>query len=162
MDITLHRPRGSCSVTGRPLAPGEVFYSALVRGSAGLERVDVCGAAWTGPPESALAVWRSILPAGDAARPTLAPVDVLLDLLEELEPQPDDASLRYLLALQLVRRRVLRIVDAPTRDPEPGLLVLACRRRDREYRVAVAEPEGESVTAVGERLSTLLWSGEAA
>lgn len=162
MDIKLHRPRGTCSVTGRPLTPGEAFHSALVRGPAGLERVDVRSDAWTGPPDAALAVWRSILPASDAARPSLAPVDVLLDLLEELDGRPDDAMLRYLLALQLVRRRVLKVVDPPVRDAEPGLLVLACRRRDREYRVAVAEPTVATVAAVGARLTALLWSGDAA
>jgi len=162
MDIKLHRPRGTCSVTGRPLTPGDTFYTALVRGPAGLERLDVRLEAWTGPPSEALAVWRSVLPAGDAPRPTLAPSDVLLDLLEELEGRPDDAPLRYLLALQLVRRRVLKVVDTPGRDAGPGLLVLACRRRDREYRVAVAEPPVASLVAVGAQLTALLWSGEAA
>jgi hypothetical protein len=167
MDIKLHRPRGSCSVTGRPLTPGEAFYSALVRGPDGLERVDVSGTAWTGPPEAALAVWRSIFPAGDNAGPTLAPVDVLLDLFEELEGRPDDAALRYLLALQLVRRRVLKIIDAPADAvpadaTAPAVLMLACRRRAREYRVAVEEPAVAAVAALGERLTALLWSGEAA
>jgi hypothetical protein len=182
MDIKLHRPRGTCSVTGRPLAPGEAFYSALVRGPDGLDRIDVSGAAWTGPPEAALAVWRSIFPAGDNAGPTLAPVDVLLDLFEELEGRPDDAALRYLLALQLARRRVLKIVDAPADTAPidtapidtapndtapndtaaPADLVLACRRRGREYRVAVEEPAAAAVAALGERLTALLWSGEAA
>lgn len=171
MDIKLHRPRGSCSVTGRPLAVGEAFYSALVRGPAGLERIDVSSAAWTGPPDAALAAWRSILPAAENAGPTLAPVDVLLDLLEELEGRPDDAALRYLLALQLVRRRVLKIVepspdasraDATADDPAPEPLVLACRRRAREYRVVVEEPNAAAVAALGERLTALLWSGEAA
>jgi hypothetical protein len=172
MDIKLHRPRGTCSVTGRPLAPGEAFYSALVRGPDGLDRVDVSGTAWTGPPEAALAVWRSIFPAGDNSGPTLAPVDVLLDLFEELEGRPDDAALRYLLALQLARRRVLKIVDAPADTAPidtapidtaaPAELVLACRRRGREYRVAVEEPAAAAVAALGERLTALLWSGEAA
>jgi hypothetical protein len=167
MDIKLHRPRGTCSVTGRPLTPGEGFYSALVRGPDGLERIDVSGAAWKGPPEAALAVWRSVFPAGDNAGPTLAPIDVLLDLFEELEGRPDDAALRYLLALQLVRRRVLKIVEAstdasPADAAAPAVLVLACRRRAREYCVAVEEPAITAVAAVGERLTALLWSGEAA
>jgi hypothetical protein len=167
MDIKLHRPRGTCSVTGRPLAPGEAFYSALVRGPDGLDRIDVSGAAWTGPPEAALAVWRSIFPAGDNAGPTLAPVDVLLDLFEELEGRPDDAALRYLLALQLARRRVLKIVDAPADTAPidtaaPADLVLACRRRARVYWVAVVAPAITAGAAVGERLTALLWSGEAA
>jgi hypothetical protein len=88
-----------------------------------------------------------------------APTDVLLDVLEELDGRPDDAALRYLLALELVRRRALRIADGPAAAPE---LVLACRKRDREYRVAVADTAAAADEAVARRLTTLLWSGEAA
>jgi hypothetical protein len=160
MELQIHRPRGVCSVSGRPFVPGDVMHSALVRRAAGLERLDVHADAWTGPPTDALAVWRSTIPAAVTAGPTLAPVDVLLDVLEELDGRPDDAALRYLLALQLVRRRVLKIADPPPEDARDGELVLCCRRRDRDYRVP--SPEIDAVTTVGERLTALLWSGEAA
>lgn len=162
MELKLHRPHGVCATTGRPFAPGESFYSALVRGAGGLERIDCCAEAWTGPPAGTLAWWRSAYPAADTAGPTLAPVDVLLDVFEELDGRPDDVALRYLLALQLVRRRVLRIVDAAA-DAEPSTeLVLACRKRDREYRVAVADPSAAASPEVSERLTALVWSGGAA
>ena len=43
MDLKLHRPRGTCAVSGRPFTAGELFYSALVRGGGALERLDVAG-----------------------------------------------------------------------------------------------------------------------
>jgi hypothetical protein len=89
----------------------------------------------------------------------LAPTDVLRAVLEELDGRPDDAALRYLLALELVRRRVLRIMDGPGAGPE---LVLACRKRDREYRVGVAATAAAADETVARRLTALLWSGEAA
>lgn len=162
MDLKIHRPRGTCSVTGRPFAPGELFHSALVRGAAGLERLDVGAEAWTGRPASALAAWRSTFPAPGTAGPTLAPVDVLLDVLEECAGRREDAPLRYLLALELLRRRVLRPADAPPDGPVAAELVLMCRRRGCEYRVAVAMPEAGATETLGARLTDLLWSGEAA
>lgn len=168
MDLKLHRPRAACDATGKPFAPGEAFYSALVRGAAGLARVDRAAAAWNGPPPEALAWWRSTYPAAETAGPALAPVDVLLDVLEELDGKPDDAALRYLLALQLVRRRVLRLVDEPGGPAGAGSrasagpaaeLVLACRRRDREYRVGVVDARAAADSAVADRLTALLWSG---
>jgi hypothetical protein len=162
MELKLHRPHGICATTGRPFAPGETFYSALVRGAAGLERIDCCGDAWAGPPPGTLGWWRSAYPDAGSAGPTLAPVDVLIDVLEELDGRPDDAALRYLLALHLVRRRVLRIVDQPA-DADPAAeLVLACRKRDREYRVAVADPAAAASPEVSQRLTSLIWSGGAA
>ncbi len=162
MELKLHRPHGACASTGRPFAPGETFYSALVRGGSGLERIDCCVDAWTGPPDRALGWWRSTYPSADSAGPSIAPVDVLLDVLEELDGRPADAALRYLLALQLVRRRVLRIVDAPAdAEPTPDLVV-ACRKRDREYRIAVPDTAEAASPEVAQRLTALVWSGGAA
>ena len=162
MDIKLHRPRGACATTGRAFAPGEAFYSALVRGAGGLERIDLSAEAWAGPPAGSLGWWRSTWQAAETAGPALAPVEVLLDVFEELDGRPEDAPLRYLLALQLVRRRVLRIVDPVAGSGEPTGLVLACRKRDREYRVEVPAPADAANPAVAERLTALVWSGGAA
>ena len=158
MDLPLRAPQATCATTGRAFAPGEPFHSALVRGEEGLERVDVSTEAWTGPPPGAVASWRSAYPVAGAAGPVLAPVDVLLDALEELGDAPDESAVRYLLALHLVRRRVLRILDG--RPGGDDSLVLVCRRREREYRVPAADVRAAS--AVADRLAALLWSGEAA
>jgi len=171
MDLKLHRPHGSCQRSGRGFVPGELFYSALVPGPGGLERIDCAADRWDGPPERTLAWWRSSYPAPQGGAPELAPVDVLLDVLERLEEQPDEAGLRYLLALELVRRRVLRIVEQ-TRGAD-GLrpagcgadsreLELSCRRRDTAYTVAIVPPAPAGAAAVQERLTALLWSGGAA
>jgi hypothetical protein len=170
MDLKLHRPHGCCHRSRRQFAPGELFYSALVRSSAGLERIDCAAECWDGPPERSLAWWRSSYPAPHTGGAELAPVDVLLDVLERLDGQPDAASLRYLLALVLVRRRVLRLVerkrDAGAEDDAGRAadilqLHLACRRRDSAYTVAVAPPTAADEGAIQERLASLLWSGGA-
>lgn len=163
MDLKLHRPHGCCHRSRRAFAPGEVFYSALVRAPTGLERIDCASECWDGPPERALAWWRSAYPAPQAAGPELAPVDVLLDVFEQLDGRPEDAMLRYLLALELVRRRVLRPVERTgSAGPErPDVLPLACRRRDSTYGVMVAPPTPDAAEAVQARLAALLWSGGA-
>jgi hypothetical protein len=86
---------------------------------------------------------------------------VLLDTLESLQEGGDD-PLRYLLALQLVRRRLLRIVDEPAAEADAGTLRLSCRKRDREYRVRAVEAAEVTAGDVEARLAALLWSGDAA
>lgn len=162
MDLKIHRPQAACSLTGRPFVAGQTIYSALVRGGSGLERMDVAADAWSGPPERTLAWWRSAFPEVPTGGAVLAPPDVLLDVFEELEGRAADAALRYLLALQLVRRRVLRMVEAPAGAATAGELVLACRKRDREYRVAIPAPAEAANPEVAERLTALVWSGGAA
>jgi hypothetical protein len=163
MDYKFHRPQPACHRTGRGFAVGEEFFSALVRGANGLERLDIAAEAWDGPPEAAVAWWRARQGAAADTGPMLAPVEVLLDALEALEDDPADAPLRYLLALQLVRRRALRIEgDAGERATAPGTIVFSCRRRDRDYHVEPVGPDAMADPAVSSRLTALLWSGEAA
>jgi hypothetical protein len=167
MDLKLHRPHASCAHTGRPLVSGELFYSCLVRSKGKLDRIDCCSEAWQGPPEQTLAWWRSLYATPEAGGSSLAPPDVLLDVLEQLEDKPEDAALRYLVALQLVRRKVLRILDRQGLGHGAKLapsdqLVLACRKRDTQYNVQVVVPQGTEAVGLEERLSSLLWSGGAA
>ncbi len=162
MDIRLHRPHSVCSRTGRGFTAGEMFVSVLVRGEGGLARIDVGSEAWDGPPPGTVAWWRSRYPTAADTGPSLAPVEVLLDAMESLEGDPSTEPLRYLLALQLVRRRVLRMHDQPADAPSDGALTLSCRRRDREYRVRAVSAAEVADPAVAARLDALLWSGDAA
>lgn len=163
MDFKLHRPRAACVATGRPFAAGEAMVSALVRSEGGLDRRDYAADGWAGPPEGTLAWWRSTYPVDPAAGVELAPAEVLLDVVEELEEQggEDAAVIRYLVVLELLRRRAVRLVDRP--DESPGAvgpeLVVACRRRHREYRVREVAPAAATAPGVEERLAALLWTG---
>lgn len=160
MDYRIHRPQSRCATTGRTFEPGEAIVSALVREDGGIARLDVTADSWQGPPSGSLAWWRSRVPAKDAKGPTLAPVDVLLDVLEQLEASEDDAALRYLLALVLVRRRVLRMADSHDTPVDSDELVVTCRRRSSDYRIRVVPPPSGEEAALEERLSALLWSGD--
>lgn len=159
MDLKIHRPRGVCARTGRSFAAGDPMVSALVRDGGSLDRIDCHSSSWEGPPSGTLAWWRSRYAPSEAAGPALAPADVLLDVFEELESRPEEAALRYLVALQLVRRRVLRIIDSSAAESGSEVLVLACRKRHSEYRVAVVAAEEAAAEGIEERLHTLLWSG---
>jgi hypothetical protein len=96
----------------------------------------------------------------------------LLDVLEQLADSPQDASLRYLIALELVRRKALKIIDQQNsvqqttdqgaKQTAQAELLLSCRRRESEYRVSVQPPQGADAIRIQERLSSLLWSGGAA
>lgn len=155
--------------TGRPFVAGEPLVSALVRSEGRLDRLDYAADSWAGPPANTLAWWRSTYPATTSDGTTLAPAEVLLDVLEELEGREADAALRYLVALELVRRRAVRFVDRhgdaqsdrQAGDAGPDL-ILACRKRDREYRVRAVSPREATAPGVEERLTSLLWSGGAA
>ena len=158
MELKLHRPQTQCAATGRAFVAGDLVCSALVRRGGTIERVDVAAEAWGGPPADAVAWWRCRHPAVQDAGREPAPADALRAALEALEDSPDE-PLRYLHALQLVRRRVLRMPDAREAGDDPDVVVFSCRRRGRDYRVRVA---AVADAGVEDRLAALLWSGEAA
>jgi hypothetical protein len=158
MDYEVQRCTRQCATSGRDLAPGEEFYSVLVAAGAELIRRDYAVEAWEGPPEGAVAWWKSQMPNPQATKMRLAPNEVLLQLFDQLEEQPDKRDMRYVLALLLVRRRVMRL-EGSERDAEGReLLVLYCPRRDATYQVPEETPNDERANQIQEELAQLLYA----
>lgn len=156
MEYAIQRCTRRCAVTGRELAPGEIYYSALVEQGGSPRRLDYSAEAWIGPPEGAIGWWRSHLPAAVPDRPQPASNEQLLEVFEDLQEKPERAELRYLLALLLVRRRLFR-VEEQRRDPEgQEVLVLYCPRCDTRYQVPVVPPAPARTEALQDELVRLV------
>ncbi len=97
-----------CMIGQRPLEAGEAFYSVIIADKGEqLTRADIAAENWSGPPPHTVGWWRSSMPSVGARKLRPAPDDVLLETLSQLVERPDNEALAYLLALLLVRRRVL-------------------------------------------------------
>ena len=133
---------------------------------ANVVRKDFGREAWKAPPESAFGWWKSRVPEPTAKKIKLAPNDVLLELFEKLGERPDQQDLRYVLALLLVRRRVLKLDIAhdafesgsATYSPEQSeqRMSLYCPKNDRSYDAIVSMPTGSRVDEIQQQLSDLL------
>jgi hypothetical protein len=129
-------------------------------------RTDYCTDAWGGPPEGVIGWWQTRIPDVTAKKVKLAPNDVLLQLFDQLAEQPENEDVRYVLALLLIRRRVLRVETAldelgsgvrPARSDEPGeLMTLYCPKRDVNYCISMVMPEGERIDQIQRQLSDWL------
>lgn len=158
IDYEVQRCTRHCAATGRELQPGEAFYSTLKAEGAQVVRHDYSLAAWQGPPEGVLGWWKSQMPDRNAKKLHWAPNDVMLELLESLEAQPDKTDMRYVLALLLIRRRVVRLEETD-RDPSGReVSVLYCPRRETTYRVVTVMPSAERTTEIQEELARLLFA----
>lgn len=156
MDYELERCSRHCVSSGRELTPGEAFYSVLVAEGAELHRYDYSAEAWRGPPENAIGWWRSQIPGRNAKRKHWAPNDVMLEVFDELADQPDKQDVRYVLALLLVRRRVLRQEDREVDQQGREVMVLYCPRREATYQVPVLTPNQPRIDEIQEDLTRLL------
>lgn len=108
-EYKVNRCSRRCWVEDRPLREGEVYYSVVIEQGDDFVRRDYSAQAWTEPPEGTVGWWKGKMPEAGTRKLVLAPDAVLVDLLRQMADTPQQGPLRYLLALTLLRRRVVRL-----------------------------------------------------
>jgi hypothetical protein len=116
------RTSGQCAFTGKALEPGESYMAALVevdpaddpegKHPGGLKRLDVSMAAWeqNQQPVKLFSFWKTTVAPPNAKKKLFVDDDVLLNLLARLADtqQPQRLAFRFVLALILLRKKMLR------------------------------------------------------
>ena len=117
-DWTIQGRSGCCAATGREFAEGEIFYTLLFRERAGFRREDLCEEAWKErQPESAgprpYSFWRTKFEPPPPAAPEPLAKETAEDLLRSYMTEHDEshANARYILALMLERKRLLKQIE---------------------------------------------------
>jgi len=107
-----------CSVTGREFADGEYFYTLLYDEVAGMRREDLSEEAWKERNDSVqpYSFWRSKFEVPPPAPPEAVTKQTAEDLLRRYmeDGTSQQAAARYLLAVMLERKRLLKEVQAKT------------------------------------------------
>lgn len=158
MDYQVDRCTRHCATSGRMLAEGEEFFSLLRREGAELKRYDYAVENWSEPPADAVAWWKSRMPSRETKKGQLAPSDVLLQVFTELENVTEKRDMRYVLALLLVRRRVLRLEETQADPSGQELLTLYCPRDESTHQVAVVVPDDARADEIQNELVKLLFA----
>ena len=124
------RTSGQCAATGRALEPGETYYATLVdvdpeageANALGMARVDISRQAWEQGhrPERLFSYWKTTVPEPNAKKKLFVDDGVLLNLLHRLAEaqEPERLAFRYVLALILMRKRLLRYDGSERRQAE--------------------------------------------
>jgi hypothetical protein len=156
LDYDIQRCTRRCAATDRELSVGEDCYSVLVPDGASVARRDYSAQGWQGPPENAIGWWKTAVVDPHAGRLHWAPNDVMLNYFERLLNDPTAEDARYVLALLLVRRRVLRVEGHETDAAGRSAIVFHCGRNETQYRVAEVLPTPDRAAAIQQQLSELL------
>ena len=159
MDFEVQRCTRRCAASDRELRPGESFYSVLLPDGGSVKRVDYAIDSWQGAPENSIGHWRSRMPDPNTQKVTWAPNDVILHYFAGLGEDPDVADTRFVLALLMVRRRILRLEESESVDGK-DVMVLYCGKNETEYRVTVTDPTAAKVTAIEDELAGLLFGND--
>jgi hypothetical protein len=114
-----------CAVTGRPFEKGERIFSALYWRDGQYQRTDLCAEAWNARNENIepLSAWQTDFVPPPPPAPEALRKDDAESLLRRLigENAPGSRNARYILALMLERKKVIRQIE---RQRQEGLSVL--------------------------------------
>ncbi|MFM2095628.1 MAG: hypothetical protein RIS70_2752 [Planctomycetota bacterium] len=160
LDFEVHRASRRCAASDRELQPGEPFYSVLVPQGGNVVRLDYSRQAWKGPPENAIGWWQARVPDQHTPKVQWAPNTVMLQYFEQLIAEPDKHASAYVLALLLIRRRILRQEDVETDEQGQDWIKVFSPRSETHYRIQAILPEPEQAQQIQESLSRLLQRGE--
>ncbi len=145
----IQRPTGRCAITGQPLDPGQQYMAVLIEAdnqsshesvaggvtaetsntpdghpAIGLRRIDISLHAWDQGhrPDRLFCHWRSTVPQPNEKKKTFVDDSVLMDLIHRLDrsDQPERLSFRFVLALLLMRKKLLRYDTCEKRTDENG------------------------------------------
>ncbi len=165
-EYKVNRCSRRCWAEDRPLREGEVYYSVVIEHDEEFTRRDYSAQAWTEPPEGTVGWWKGRMPEAGARKLVLAPDAVLVDLLRQMADTPQQGPLRYLLALTLLRRRVVRLQPvesvSPTSGQPPGedagkLMRLQIAADGSEVDVRQWEISRGQIQSLSEALQELLY-----
>lgn len=118
----VNRCTRQCYSLQRPLREGESYYSVVLPGEQEFERRDYSAEAWDGPPEDSIGWWKNRMPTADEKKLVSAPKEVLIDLLRQMSEFPERAKSRYLLALMLLRKKIVKQAAEPESAAEEETL----------------------------------------
>lgn len=148
-----------CDATGKPFQEGEIFYTALFREEDEFRRADLCEEAWNARSSDpaapvAFSSWRSKFEPPAPPPPEPLPRDDAEGMLRRLLESNDPAHVntRYLLAVMLERKRILR----PQPSVEKGFLVYEHARTGETFLIIDPALSLADLVAVQEEVSALL------
>lgn len=124
---TIQSRADQCALTGQPFRDGEYFYTLLFDEKTGFRREDLSESAWQQRNSSEgaqpFSFWRSKFEAPPPVEPEPLGKQTAEDLLRRYmaETTPEHANARYLLAVMLERKRLLKEIE--TRHGDDGSLV---------------------------------------
>ncbi len=158
LDFEVQKFTRRCAATQRELQPGEPFFSVLVPEGHSVVRRDYAVQAWEGPPADAIGWWRAEVPDPRSTRLHWAPHEVMLHLFQQLQEDADQQDFAYVLALLMIRRRILKLEASEVDTEGREVLVVYCPRNESEYHVVAATPTAERANAIQRELAALLFA----
>jgi hypothetical protein len=152
-----------CRACGRVFQVNEEYYSAVVETAQEnlLQRHDFCGPCWKPPEGGYFSYWKTHVPepGPDLRRgPRLIDMGRLMELFEHLADSEDVQArrFRYVLALVLMRKRRLKVVESRRLKDGGEELTLRETGTQRTHAVSAPPVTEDEIRSVTDRLREVL------
>ena len=157
-------PSHHCHTCERGFAIGDEYYSAVVETAQEdhLARHDFCPQCWKPGEGAYFSFWKARVPEPEQPvqrGPRLVDLGRLMQLFEHLADSPDEQvqRFRYVLALVLMRKRRLKIVESRrTAGGRGEALVLRETGSERRHQVSCPSISDDEIRSVADRLREIL------
>ena len=164
-EYDIAKTTGQCSSCEKVLAGGEDFVATLVEADADAEeqfrRCDYCCQCWEarGRDEGgAFCVWRSRVPQPQEKKKLFVDDSLLINFFQRLEgdEKPGRVSLRFVLALVLMRKKLLVYDGTTTRPDGTELWKMRLKGTDETHEVSDPKMDEEKIAEVSRHLGEIL------
>ena len=114
----INKPLGQCHGTERKIEYGEEYFAALVETEEGLQRRDFCADYWESRKPDVFCYWKTRLPEPGQKRQLFVDDQMLMAFFERLEKETEQEKInfRFVLALILMRKRILKYDETINKD----------------------------------------------
>jgi hypothetical protein len=114
----INKPLGQCYGTGEKIEYGQEYFGALVGTEEGLQRRDFCADYWDSQKPDVFCYWKTRLPEPGQKKQLFVDDQMLMAFFERLEKETEQEKIdfRFVLALVLMRKRILKYDETRTED----------------------------------------------
>ena len=161
-DYQLTPPTGQCAKTGVELQPGQVCIATLCDDpeTGGLVRLDYSTDAWEQGhrPEGLYGYWRTTIPTSQERHRPFVDDEVLMDIFEQLSDDPTEqrVAFRFVLALILIRKRLLRFDGRKQSEDQEVWLLKQRGQETGGFEVVNPQLTDDDVHALTDQLGQVL------
>jgi len=153
----IQKTSGICSGTGNELQPGEEYYAALIDIENGFERRDYSIAYWQEQKPEVYSHWKTHIPLPNQKKKLFVEDGILINFFERLaeEKQPERVNFRFVLALILMRKRLLKYEDS-RRDGLEEIWKMRFVRETKIHEVVNPQLDDDQIEQVSKELGSIL------
>ena len=153
----INNPLGQCHGTERKIEYGEEYFAALVETEEGLQRRDFCADYWESQKPDVFCYWKTRMPEPGQKKQLFVDDQMLMAFFERLEKEtdPEKINFRFVLALILMRKRILKYDETINKDDKE---VWCLRIVGEKHTVEVVNPhlDEEQVEQLSSQIGEIL------